>query len=392
MVYPAVEEKIIVSGTGLKKIRQIGLGKNMNKNIFAVIMAGGQGERFWPGSRRDKPKQLLNLVSSVTMIEETMARLTHLIPPENIIVMTGAKLVPSIQSLLPELPAENIIGESVGRNTAPCLAAACGVINNRTNFAPDAVMLVMPSDHLIEPVEDFIVTLENIIRSLDNHPDFVYTIGIKPTFPSTGYGYIKCGSATENPEILHGESFVEKPALPLAQEFVAAGNYFWNGGMFIWRTGTLMAALKKYAAELSELADMAAGADGEGRMEQFMNEKYPAAKSISIDYAIMEKVGSFMVAAGNFSWDDIGSWSALGSHFGKDADNNAVRGNFVGESVHNCVIYNDDPEHLLAGIDLNSMMLIHAGNATLAAPLSSDQKVRDIVKQLKNNEKNQKFL
>ncbi|MEG2077005.1 MAG: sugar phosphate nucleotidyltransferase, partial [Victivallaceae bacterium] len=213
--------------------------------------------------------------------------------------------------------------------------------------AAESTMLVMPSDHLIEPVEDFIATLENIISSLDNHPESLYTIGIKPTFPSTAYGYIKCGAATENPGILQGESFVEKPALQLAQNFVAAGNYFWNGGMFIWRTGALMAAFEKYSTELAELAGLAFRADAEGTMLQFMSEKYPSAPSISIDYAIMEKVGRFMVASGDFGWDDIGSWSALGHHLSKDENNNAIRGNFVGTNVHDCVIYNDDPEHLL---------------------------------------------
>ena len=344
---------------------------------WAVIMAGGYGERFWPKSRRKQPKQLLPIVGERTMIQQTVSRLQTLVEPSRMVVVTNAEQAPLVRKQLPRV--KNIVAEPVGRNTAPCVGLAAVIIGKRD---PDAVMAVVPADSYIEDAERYRQVVGDAL-TLAGKENVLVTIGIQPTSPHTGYGYIQLGQRI-NERFWRASRFVEKPDRATAEQFLATGEYRWNAGMFVWSARAIREAFQKHQpgmwAQLVKIADA-----------RSLKRIYPKLEKISVDYAIMEKADNVVVAHGDFDWDDVGDWPAVERHFEKDANGNVARGQFVGLNASNCVVVGDT-KHVVAAVGVSDMVIVHTPDATLVCRKSEAQKVRDLVKQLAAQRKYQKLL
>ena len=347
-------------------------------DLFAVIMAGGRGERFWPQSRASRPKQLLRLIGNLTLIEQTVARLRLLIKKENMIIITNEDYVAPMKSLLDDIPPENIIGEPQGRDTAPCIALAAAVVASKTEN-PDATMVVLPADHVINDHE----SLVNVISDCADvaAEGKIVTIGVNPAFPSTGYGYIKCGKpypTSGSTRFFMGEGFQEKPNLATAKTFIKEGCYKWNSGMFVWTLSTIMEAFRQHAPALAKGAEMIRDSIPKGAFERKLKIQYKLFEKISIDYAVMEKVDNVIVAECTFDWDDVGSWTALRNQISPSENNNVVQGTHKGLDSENCIIVGDS-NHLIATIDVDDLIIVHTDDATLVCKSESAQRVKEIV-------------
>lgn len=291
--------------------------------LTALIMAGGKGTRFWPLSTEKKPKQFLNLIGEETMIQMTVNRIKPIIPIERIFVCTGQMYVDLVREQLPELPKRNIIVEPEGRNTAPCIALSALVIKR---YYKDATMVVLPSDHLINDKEEF----RNIVKSANDflkvNNEAIITLGMTPTRPETGYGYIKYGVESQeinNHKIIKVDSFIEKPNREKAEEYLVEGKYLWNGGMFLWTTDNLLEQIKKYSIDTYEAINKILEVN-EKDLQELINKNYSQTEAISIDYAVLEKSDNIYVIPSEFGWDDIGTWKAVERYKEKDENNNIV--------------------------------------------------------------------
>ncbi len=338
------------------------------EHLYGVVMAGGRGERFWPAGRHDKPKQLLALLNEHTLIEETVQRLFPMLAPERILVVTNTDFVEAIRALLP-IPPENVIGEPAGRDTAPCVALATALLERRD---PDATMVLLPADHVIRPAKVFQDTLLSAARQAQDGS--LVTLGVTPTYPATGYGYIHAGEL--NPGGFRSVlGFKEKPAPAQAEEFFHDGNYKWNSGIFIWRASAIAEAFRLHSPQLSEKLDRWR-AGGDYRLD------FGECEKISIDYAVMEKAAHVLVGDAPFYWNDIGSWSALRSVLPPDAAGNVTRGEVLALDTFNSVLLSD-ADTLLGVIGLRDVAVIKAGNGMLVCPLSEEQRVKELVRCLR---------
>lgn len=354
-------------------------------SAYAVIMAGGRGERFWPLSRAAWPKQLLPLLSDLTLIGETLVRLFPVFPPERIIVVTNQDYADSIRTLLPQLPPENILGEPAARNTAPCIALAAAHIRRQAMPEEDPVIAVFPSDSAVADFDGFrSVILESIAFSASN-PEIV-AVGIKPSFPCTGYGYIEAGEG-----ICEGMyrvlKFHEKPDAARAEHYLAAGKYYWNGGMFFMRHSVLCRAFREHALELAVFHDRLLAGDEPAVLYEFLTPE-------SIDHAVMEKASNIVVRPSSFGWDDLGSWSSIPSYLPSDGnDGCAVHGrHIIRLDSQNCMIWNESDGHLVAVAGLKDMVVVHTEDATLVCPVRMAQRVGDLVKEIKKHDDMKRFL
>jgi mannose-1-phosphate guanylyltransferase len=347
--------------------------------LYAVIMAGGQGTRFWPRSRRQKPKQLLNIVGERTMVEETVARIRPLIPAERTLVVAGHAYRGAIRGCLPQLPDENFLFEPVGRNTAACVAWAALWVRRHV---PDAVMAVLPADHLIRDEAEFLRVLKAATvaaRPLNR----LVTIGIHPTHPETGYGYIRVSGdrlQVDGRDIFRVAQFVEKPGRERAEQFLAAGTYVWNSGMFVWRADSIWfevcRQLPQLAQDLERVADITA-ADSLGDV---LNAVYPRLPAVSIDVGVMERAQDVWVVPADIGWSDVGSWRALGDLLGADAHGNVVIGEQRGIDTAGCFIHS--PSKLVATIGVSNLVVIETDDVLLICPKERDQDVRKLVELL----------
>lgn len=306
--------------------------------LCALIMAGGKGTRFWPLSTEEKPKQFLNLIGEDTMIQMTVNRIKPIIPIERIFVCTGEMYVDLVKEQLPELPERNIIVEPEGRNTAPCIALSAFIIKK---FYENANMIVLPSDHLIKDEEEFRNIIEDANEFVKENNEAIITLGMQPTRPETGYGYIRYGTdeaLVNNHKVIKVDAFVEKPNKEKAEEYLREGNYLWNGGMFLWSVENILNQIRCYTNDTYEaLVDI--DTVNEDDMQNFINNNYYKTEAISIDYAVMEKSKSIYVVPSNFGWDDVGSWEALDRYREKDNEGNVLVGNAkVVDSKGNLVI------------------------------------------------------
>lgn len=349
---------------------------------FAVIMAGGGGMRFWPLSRQQMPKQLLNISGNDVMINESIKRLTDVIPMSNIYVVTNKKQKDIINELiLNDLPRENILFEPVGRNTAACIAYAAIAIQKKS---PDAVMCVLPSDHHIADEAGFGKTLTKACKVAEETGKLI-TIGIKPTFPSTGYGYIRYNPEPEsctNGAYEVGD-FIEKPNIEKARKYLKSGGYLWNSGMFAWKVSTILDNLMRYLPRLyksmMKIKEML-GTEKEQEKEK-IDSIYSVVQSISIDFGIMERSDDVLVIPGDFGWNDVGSWDALGTIFPTDENGNIVRAKHICMNTRNSIIYSGD--RLVATIGLDDLIIADTPDALLICPKSKAQDVKGIVELMK---------
>jgi len=356
--------------------------------LHAIVMAGGSGTRFWPASRSGQPKQLLPLAGERTLLADTVDRLAGLVPPDRVMVVTSARLLDAVRRQVPQVPEAGLVGEPCKRDTAPCIGLAALLV---ARHDPDATMAVMPSDHVIRPAEAFRAAIRQAAALVADAPGRLVTFGIKPTYPAECFGYIQqgqplpaaaaAGSDMSAAPVHQVARFREKPPASVAREYVAAGNYLWNGGIFVWKAATILAALEERQPEcLTHLRRIAAAWDTPERESVFAAE-FAAIKGISIDYAVLEHARDVVVIEAPFTWDDLGGWAAVARQRGADADGNTVVGRHLGiESTRTIVHAGDD--HLVVTMGLEDMLVVHTPDATLVAHRSHEEAVRRVVSEL----------
>ncbi len=352
----------------------------------ALIMAGGRGERFWPRSRKERPKQFLSLTNDgKTMIQLTVERILPLVDMEDIYIATNKAYMPLVMEQLPGIPKENILCEPVGRNTAPCIGLGAMHISHKTE---DAVMFVLPSDHLIKDGEGF----RNVLReacSVAEQGDNLVTIGITPNYPETGYGYIKFIKDEKTGDSCKVDRFVEKPSLEVAKEYLSTGEYLWNSGMFIWKVSTVLDKFKDYLPDtykgLLKIRDFIGSAD----QDAVLNEVFPGLESISVDYGIMEKAESIYTIPGDFGWDDVGSWLAVERIGEQDENGNIIAGNAVNIGSKDCIIQAEDK--LIAAVGLKDIVIVDTKDATLVCDKGSTADIKKVLEELRRAGK-EKYL
>jgi mannose-1-phosphate guanylyltransferase len=349
-------------------------------NLKAVIMAGGSGTRFWPLSRQSRPKQFLPIASDKTMFEETVERLLPLIPHKNILTVSSPVQARQIRRLQPALPAANVLAEPQPKNTAPSLMLATAHLYLRD---PETVVAALCADHIIRERKKFLKKL-SAAAAVAAKDDVVVTFGVPPSFPATGYGYIhfsRAGSSRLKGESFHPvREFKEKPGRRLAQEFLAAGDHYWNSGMFVWRAGVFAEKLEKYAPSLFPFWQ---------RILKALRTKNTAGTaavfrdmpSISIDYALMEKAEGVVMNEGKFGWSDAGAWSSLAELWPKDSAGNALRGKGILIDSRNCLVHS--PRRLAALVGLKDIIVVDTDDALLVCHAGHDQKVKDVLEILK---------
>lgn len=354
--------------------------------MHAVIMAGGRGTRFWPRSRDRKPKHLLDILSERTIVQETVDRIRPLVPPERILIVTGRAHAAELASQLPEIPAENILIEPMGRNTAPCIGLAALHVRR---FEPDGVMAVLPADHRIADGGRFLEVLRAAAEAAAPGRSLV-TIGIAPTAPETGYGYLELGEeegAVRGEAVWRVRSIREKPDRETAKAFLAEGRYAWNSGMFVWTAAAILAAIGQWLPDLSaglDRIDEALGTDGESSV---LEAVYPALPSISIDYGVMEKAGNVLVLRGEFGWSDVGSWDALWEVSPKDPAGNVWKGTVAAAGTKNTLVVSGKRLVALAGVE--DLIVVDTEDALLVCRRGDSQRVREVVDILEKNGKEQ---
>ncbi|TVY09788.1 mannose-1-phosphate guanylyltransferase [Paenibacillus cremeus] len=348
--------------------------------ITAVIMAGGKGERFWPKSRTHLPKQFLNISGNKSMIQQTIDRLEKLIDISQIFIVTNELYAELIHAQLPNLPYENIIIEPIGRNTAPCVGLASIVIEEKF---PDSTMVVLPSDHIIENEEGFIRILETAVEVAEKEDNLV-TLGIKPTYPETGYGYIESTKQIEllnDLEVHKVNKFVEKPNLETAQNYLDSGNFFWNSGIFIWKVSVIRKYIQKLMPEMHDVLEtMKAGFKLESRNEVIRSE-FKKMPDQSIDYGIMEKVNNIYVIPCIFGWDDVGSWTALDRINDRDENGNVIKGNILNIDTKRCIIESNGK--LIATLGIEDLIIVDTEDVTLICTKDKAQEVKLLLKELR---------
>jgi mannose-1-phosphate guanylyltransferase len=349
--------------------------------MYAVIMAGGKGTRFWPMSRERLPKHLLDILGERTVIQQTVDRLQPLIPPERILIVTVEAHADALMRQVPEIPRENIIIEPVGRNTAPCIGLAAIHIRRRT---PDAVMAVLPADHMIGNAARFRVLLDAASRMAARSGDLI-TLGIEPRSPETGYGYLEQGGEVG---AAGGESFYrvtsmrEKPDAAQAEEFLRRGGFLWNSGMFVWKTSSILAAIATWLPDLYQGLQEMGSALATESAARVVDRVYRTLRPISIDYGVMEKAGNLLLARGDFGWSDVGSWDALWEVAEKDEAGNAWKGKgtFLGIESKNSLLVGNGKLVALVGVE--DLIVVQTDDALLICRRGDSQSVKKVVRSI----------
>lgn len=356
---------------------------------FVVIMAGGRGERFWPQSRLKKPKHLLPIVGRLPMLTQTIARVKSLVPVKNVYVITTLPQLREVRRACPGLPKGNIIVEPLGRDTAPAVGLGLLLVKQRN---PGAAFAVLPADHVIGDVEGFRRLLEAAFVAAEAGDELV-TLGIEPTEPATGFGYIERGAVWHSgpPVVLRAKRFVEKPNLAKAQAYLASKRYYWNAGMFVWRVPVIEAAIKRHAPALHAGLAKLEAALGRGRTQKALAAVYPTLPRISVDYAVMEKSRNVLVVPAGIGWDDVGSWSAVARHHGQDEAGNTLKGRaFVEAGADNIVV--SEGGHLTAVLGLDGLVVVHTRDATLVCPKDRAQDIKILLQRLAEKPATRRYL
>jgi mannose-1-phosphate guanylyltransferase len=350
--------------------------------LHAMVMAGGGGTRFWPRSRVKRPKQFLTLTGERTLLQQAVDRIEAQVPPQRTWVITSALHSAEAARQLPGVPADRVIGEPCGRDTAACIGLGAALIARQD---PQAVMLVMPADHVIEPTQEFRRAAHVAEQMAEEHPTALITFGIPPSYPATGYGYIHRGAEVAQRQgipVYRVQGFREKPPSELAERFVAEGDYYWNSGIFVWKAATILMHLRERQPQLHNAVQRIAESWATADRERILKREYESLDKISIDFAVMEHAKEVLVVQAPYRWDDVGSWLALERMHPQDADGNTLLAKHCGISTSNCVIVGD-AGHLITTIGVANLLIVQDGNATLVADRREEATVKALVEKMK---------
>ena len=369
---------------------------NLNDR-FVIIMAGGRGERFWPVSRQATPKQLITLLGKRSFLQQAVDRVLPVVPLKNILVITNEAQAPTVRKQLPKLPKQNIVAEPCGRDTCAAVTLGAALAGARSTTA---VMAVLPADHVIPEEKKFQQVLNDAF-DLAGRGQAIVTIGIKPTEPATGYGYIQVGEPLPAPQgvksyrttFFKAERFVEKPTFDRALEYVNSGHYRWNAGMFIWSFVTVTNGLEAHQPEMAEACRRWFKAAWTPKLAKVLAKEYPDLRKTSIDYALLEHAQNVVVAAGDFAWDDLGSWTALGRHLKADPQGNCAVGDFIHVDAARNIVYDARTRNRtpIAIVGLRDSIVVMADDSTHVAHKSQAQKVKELVSKLAADPKYKKL-
>ncbi len=370
-----------------------------NKDRFVIIMAGGRGERFWPVSREKTPKQLITLLGKKSFLQQTVERILPVVPMKNIFIITNEVQAPTVRKQLPKLPKDNVVAEPIGRDTCAAVTLGAAVVGQRST---NAVMAVLAADHVIPDEKKFQQVLTDAF-DLASRGQVIVTIGIQPTEPATGYGYIRTGNVLPPPAgvknykttFFKAEKFVEKPNFETATEYLKSGDYRWNAGMFVWSFVTVAQGLEKHQPEMAAACQRwFAAAKNPAKLKRVLAKEYPEIKKISIDYALLEKAQNVVVADGSFEWDDLGSWTALARHIKPDAEGNCAVGDFIHIDAARNIIFDARTKNRtpIAVVGLRDSILVQTDDAVLLAHKSQAQKIKEMVKKLAESKEYKKLV
>ncbi|MGV3774031.1 MAG: mannose-1-phosphate guanylyltransferase [Verrucomicrobiales bacterium] len=368
--------------------------KTSNSDNYVIIMAGGRGERFWPVSREKTPKQLITLLGKRSFLQQAVDRVLPVVPLKNILIITNKVQAPAVQKQLPKLPKANIIAEPIGRDTCAAVTLGAALVGARS---PTGVMAVLPADHVIPDEKEFQQVLLDSLNAARAGNQIV-TIGIQPTEPATGYGYIQMSSPLEGQAgktpFYKVERFVEKPKHEKAVEYVDSGNFRWNAGMFIWSYPTIKAALDAHQPEMAAACERWAKAVQAGKLERVLAKEYPAITKISIDFALLEKAKNVIMAEGAFTWDDLGAWTALARHLAADANGNCTVGELLEVDSSRNIIFDNRKKNKtpIALVGIKDSIIVQTDDVTLVASKAEGQKIKDLVKKLGESNKHKALV
>lgn len=355
---------------------------------YVVILAGGIGERLWPKSRVSMPKHLQAIVGDKTMFQQAVERVRGFVDIKNVYVVTAETQKKIILKQVPDLIPQNVIGEPVGKNTAAAIGVAATVINSKDE---NAVMASLHSDHYINNVASFRRVLKDCC-SIAEETGAIVTIGIKPDYPNTGYGYIHFAEKMKYKykTVFHrAAGFKEKPDAKTAMKYLKSGSYLWNSGMFIWKTSVILDEISKYMPQLFKGCAKLRHSVGKPVFDKELKKVYNSLESIPIDTGIMEKANNVIMAEAAFDWDDVGSWLSVENHLRKDKSGNVVQGRFIGIDTSGCII--DSGDSIVATVGVKDLVVVHVGDATLVCHKSRAQDVKEIVRELKSNPELKKY-
>jgi mannose-1-phosphate guanylyltransferase len=370
--------KILPSARSYRRLRLHEF--NMSAAIYALILAGGSGERFWPLSRRARPKQLLRLVTGQTLLEQTVARLEGLVGPERLLILTNVDQEAAVRELLPKLPKENIVAEPAKRDTAAAVALGAGWVASRDH---SATMIVLPADHVIEDTAAFQKTLTAAAAAAEETGALV-TIGIKPTWACPGYGYIEQGEAVRlrnvdaDSAVHRVVRFREKPNPDLAESFLRKGNFRWNAGMFVWSVPSVLSEFNRHTPELASFISQLRAPNN---FQKTMSERFGKLPRISFDYAIMEKADRVLMLEASFDWDDVGSWRAVAKYFKSDAEGNAANCEITAMDSTNNIVFNPDSTRI-ALLGVHNLIVVRTDDAILICHRHQAEKIKNLLGKL----------
>jgi mannose-1-phosphate guanylyltransferase len=348
--------------------------------LHAVIMAGGSGTRFWPASRRQLPKQFLKFSGEQTLIQDAVSRCTPAIADNNIWIVTNAAHSAETKRQVPSIPGEQVLLEPCGRNTAPCIGLAAIQL---LAVDPDAVMLVMPADHVIQPAAMFQQAVNQAVELVTRKPDTLVLFGVEPTYPATGFGYIHRGEQLTDTvwPMFQVQSFQEKPNELTASRYSACGEYYWNCGIFVWHADRILRSLQEHAPDVYQHLVPLQAAIGLPEWEAVLAREFPKMPSISIDYAVLEKAAEVCVLEAPFDWDDVGSWHALARLNELNSDGNMLEGLVCAVDTSNCIV-RTSVDHLVATIGTKDLIIVHTPTATLIADRRDEGAIKQLIAEL----------
>ena len=354
------------------------------KSRYIVIMAGGRGERFWPQSRLSRPKHLQAIVGDRSLFSQTVRRVKGLVPAENLLAITHEEQRPQILQDCPQLNPDRVIAEPVGRDTAAAVGMATALVQARD---PEATYAILPSDHVIRDSEKYGEALNRAFDAAESSNSLI-TMGIMPSEPATGYGYIRVGEVVREVDgapIYRVREFVEKPDRATAQSYLDSGNCYWNAGMFVWRASVIERAIRQFNPTLHKgLQAMRAGLKSGKSAREVMGEIYPGLERISVDYAILERAPNVAMLEGDFDWDDVGSWPAIARHCEPDEWGNSGKGSFVAERSANNIVVSEDG-HLTVLIGVEDLIVVHTSDASLVCRRDKAQDLKKVVEAIGRN-------